>query len=92
MNSVLGPERPPPVANAPQHRPGSTIQAARSVGPAHVRIKFPAFLAPHHPLGESPTLQFQRDLDLAAHLDRLGYDEFLARRAPQHRVGDDRQP
>ena len=26
--------------------------------------------------GESPTLQFQRDLDLAAHLDRLGYDEF----------------
>ena len=40
------------------------------------RIKFGTFLAPHHPLGESPTLQFQRDLDLAAHLDRLGYDEF----------------
>ena len=39
-------------------------------------IKFGTFLAPHHPLGESPTLQFQRDLDLAAHLDRLGYDEF----------------
>ena len=40
------------------------------------RIKFGTFLAPHHPLGESPTLQFQRDLDLATHLDRLGYDEF----------------
>ena len=30
----------------------------------------------HHPSGESPTLLFQRDLDLAAHLDRLGLDEF----------------
>jgi limonene 1,2-monooxygenase len=40
------------------------------------RVKFGTFLAPHHPLGEHPTLQFQRDLDLAAHLDRLGYDEF----------------
>ena len=39
-------------------------------------MKFAAFLAPHHPLGESPTLQLQRDLDLVAHLDRLGYDEF----------------
>ncbi len=40
------------------------------------RIQFGTFLAPHHPLGESPTLQFQRDIDLASHLDRLGYDEF----------------
>ncbi len=40
------------------------------------RLKFGAFLAPHHPLGEHPMLQFQRDLDLVAHLDRLGYDEF----------------
>ena len=40
------------------------------------RIKFGTFLAPHHPLGESPTLQFQRDLEFATHLDRLGYDEF----------------
>jgi limonene 1,2-monooxygenase len=40
------------------------------------RIKFGTFLAPHHPLGESPTLQFQRDLELATHLDKLGYDEF----------------
>lgn len=40
------------------------------------RMKFGTFLAPHHPLGEHPTLQFQRDLDLAEHLDRLGLDEF----------------
>ncbi|XOV88499.1 MAG: LLM class flavin-dependent oxidoreductase [Pseudomonadota bacterium] len=40
------------------------------------RMKFGAFLAPHHPIGENPTLQLQRDLDLAAHLDRLGFDEF----------------
>ncbi len=40
------------------------------------RIKFGGFVAPHHPIGENPTLQFQRDLDLAAHLDRLGFDEF----------------
>src|SRR5438309_148700 len=40
------------------------------------RLKFGTFLAPHHPLGESPTTQFQRDLDLAEHLDRWGFDEF----------------
>lgn len=39
------------------------------------RLRFGAFLAPHHPLGEHPTLLFRRDLDLAAHLDRWGYDE-----------------
>lgn len=39
-------------------------------------LRFGAFLAPHHPSGEHPTLMFQRDLDLAAHLDRLGFDEF----------------
>ncbi|MBM4203104.1 MAG: LLM class flavin-dependent oxidoreductase [Gammaproteobacteria bacterium] len=40
------------------------------------RLNFGAFLAPHHPIGESPRLQFRRDLDLVEHLDRLGYDEF----------------
>ncbi|MCW5700980.1 MAG: LLM class flavin-dependent oxidoreductase [Bradyrhizobium sp.] len=40
------------------------------------RLKFGAFLAPHHPIGEHPMLQFRRDLDLVEHLDRLGYDEF----------------
>src|SRR6516225_9302318 len=40
------------------------------------RLKFGSFLAPHHPIGEHPALAFRRDLDLAAQLDRLGYDEF----------------
>ena len=40
------------------------------------RIRFGTFLAPHHPVGEHPTLQFQRDLGLAEHLDKLGFDEF----------------
>jgi len=40
------------------------------------RLRFGAFLAPHHPLGEHPMLQFRRDLDLTEHLDKLGYDEF----------------
>lgn len=41
-----------------------------------VRIKFGAFLAPHHPIGEHPMLQYRRDLDLVEQLDKLGYDEF----------------
>ena len=40
------------------------------------RTRFGAFLAPHHPIGENPTLQFQRDINLAEQLDKLGYDEF----------------
>ncbi|HVA79746.1 MAG TPA: LLM class flavin-dependent oxidoreductase [Candidatus Binataceae bacterium] len=42
----------------------------------HDRLGFGVFLAPHHPMGESPTLQIKRDLDLAVLLDDLGYDEF----------------
>lgn len=33
------------------------------------------FLAPYHADDESPTLQIRRDLDLAVHLDELGFDE-----------------
>lgn len=40
------------------------------------RVNFGAFLAPHHPIGEHPMLQFRRDIDLVEHLDKLGYDEF----------------
>ncbi len=40
------------------------------------RLKFGAFLAPHHPIGEHPMLQFRRDLDFVEQLDALGYDEF----------------
>ena len=41
-----------------------------------MRLKFGGFLAPHHPVGEHPTLQFQRDLKLVETMDRLGLDEF----------------
>ncbi len=40
------------------------------------RLQFGTFLAPHHPVGENPTLQFQSDIEFAAHLDHLGFDEF----------------
>jgi limonene 1,2-monooxygenase len=40
------------------------------------RLRFGTFLAPHHPLGENPTLQFQSDLEFATLLDHLGFDEF----------------
>src|SRR5204862_7377921 len=40
------------------------------------RLKFGALLAPHHPSGDHPMLQFRRDLDLVEQLDELGYDEF----------------
>ena len=40
------------------------------------RLGFGVFLAPHHPIGEHPTLQLERDLELAEWLDELQYDEF----------------
>ena len=39
-------------------------------------LRFGAFLAPHHPVGENPMLQFRRDLDLVVQLENLGFDEF----------------
>jgi limonene 1,2-monooxygenase len=39
------------------------------------RIRFGAFIAPFHPLGEDPTLALERDLELIVELDRLGFDE-----------------
>ena len=39
------------------------------------RLKFGIFLAPFHAMATSPTLFFQRDLELIDHLDRLGFDE-----------------
>ena len=39
-------------------------------------LQFGCFLAPHHPTGENPVLQFQSDLKLVKHLDELGFDEF----------------
>jgi limonene 1,2-monooxygenase len=39
------------------------------------RLRFGIFMAPFHPAGQNPTLALERDLDLIAHLDKLGYDE-----------------
>lgn len=38
-------------------------------------LRFGVFLAPYHSDDENPTLQIRQDLDLAVHLDSLGYDE-----------------
>jgi limonene 1,2-monooxygenase len=40
-----------------------------------MRMRFGVFIAPHHPVGEHPTLQFERDLELCELFDRLTYDE-----------------
>lgn len=39
------------------------------------RMRFGTFIAPHHPVGEHPTLQFERDLQMCEMFDKLGYDE-----------------
>jgi limonene 1,2-monooxygenase len=39
------------------------------------RLRFGAFIAPFHPMGENPTLAIQRDLELVELLEQLGYDE-----------------
>jgi len=39
------------------------------------KLRFGAFCGPHHPLNENPTLTLQRDLELAEHLEYLGFDE-----------------
>ena len=38
-------------------------------------LKFGAFFAPFHPVGQSPTLAYEYDLDRAEWLDKFGYDE-----------------
>ncbi|MBK5288984.1 MAG: LLM class flavin-dependent oxidoreductase [Acidimicrobiia bacterium] len=38
-------------------------------------MRFGTFMAPFHPVGQNPTLAIERDLDLIAYLDRLGFDE-----------------
>lgn len=39
------------------------------------RLRFGVFCGPHHPVNENPTLTLRRDLELAEHLDELGFDE-----------------
>ena len=38
-------------------------------------FSFGVFLAPSHPLGDSPLVTYRRDLEIIEWCDRLGYDE-----------------
>ncbi len=38
-------------------------------------LRFGVFHPPYHPTGQNPTLAFERDLQLAEHVDMLGFDE-----------------
>ena len=38
-------------------------------------LKFGVFITPFHPIGQSPTIALEYDLDRVAALDRLGFDE-----------------
>src|SRR5256885_16599808 len=38
-------------------------------------MRFGIFLAPFHPVGQSPTAALQRDLEMIVRLDELGFDE-----------------
>jgi limonene 1,2-monooxygenase len=42
---------------------------------AGTKLRFGAFIAPFHPVDENPTLAIERDLDLVAWMDKLGFDE-----------------
>lgn len=39
------------------------------------QLRFGVFVPPQHPLGENPTLLFERDLDVVSMCDRLGFEE-----------------
>jgi limonene 1,2-monooxygenase len=39
------------------------------------KLRFGSFIAPVLPLGENPTLQIRREIELIEHLDRLGFNE-----------------
>ena len=43
--------------------------------PASWPLRFGAFFAPFHPVGQDPTLALEYDLERVVALDRLGYDE-----------------
>jgi len=44
-------------------------------GLAPVRLRHGIFLAPHHPMGDSPTLLLQQDLELFRIVEELGFHE-----------------
>src|SRR5215471_16610719 len=54
----------------------SRLSSGKETPAMENRLGFGVFLAPHHPIGEHPTLQLKRDLELVTLLDDLGFDEF----------------
>jgi limonene 1,2-monooxygenase len=42
---------------------------------SHIPLRHGVFLAPYHPIEEGPTTWLRRDIELAQHLDKLGFDE-----------------
>ena len=54
------------------------------------RLGFGAFLAPHHPIGENPMLQFRRDIAFVQAPRRARLRRVLVRRASFVGLGDDR--
>ena len=55
-------------------------------------LSFGVFIAPYHPLGDSPLITFRRDLELIEWCDRLGLRRGVGRRAPLGGVGEHRRP
>src|SRR5690606_37346536 len=53
------------------HRPARALEHTMTDQP----LRFGAFFAPFHPVGQNPTLALEYDLQRAEALDRLGYDE-----------------
>ena len=47
-------------------------------------------MAPVMPMGENPTLQIRRELEMIEHLDRLGFDEVSVGEHHSGRRGDSR--
>ena len=39
------------------------------------QLRFGLFVPPQHPLGENPSLLFERDLEVVSMCDRLGFEE-----------------
>ena len=46
-----------------------------ATAPRPPRLDFGVFIAPYHPVGESPLITFRHDLELIEWCDRLGFDE-----------------
>ena len=58
-----------------RHGRGEIGQTALRMPGRPDTLRFGAFMAPYHAVGEGPTLALERDLELIVRLDELGFDE-----------------